>query len=248
MNIVPAIILIVVAAIAGYVLGMVDSRLTASLKKKDETTPAPEPAPAAEPAAPEKSRNRAGEHTVLKVTIDTTLRWHVDLDDVRCEDPTALSVEKRQRLADVAVQLRPWLDANATSNASAPVQLPNLQPRAIEPAPLRPASPTSIAALPAITVPAKIDPMRGFRSLLKNEIKSPMEKKATSIVAMIDEVLQARLLIMPQITESVRLEEGAQGEVIVFVGKTSYSGVDSVPDPEIRSVIKAAITEWEKLH
>jgi hypothetical protein len=237
MNFVPAVILIIVAAIAGYVLGIVDSRITTSLKKKVEDAPPPE---AQKPAS---DVIQPGEHNVLRVSIDTALKWHVQLDNTRLEDPGTLSLEQRQRLANVIVQLRPWMGTQPVVDE--PVSMPpaDLPSRTATPAVPKPANP---APVPANAAPLKIDALRGFRSLLKSEIKAPSETKSMSIVAMIDEVLQARLLIMPQITKSVRLEEGALGEVIVFVGSTSYPGVDSVPDPEIRSVIKAAIADWDK--
>ena len=32
----------------------------------------------------------------------------------------------------------------------------------------------------------------------------------------------------------------------VFVGLTRYSGIDEVPDPDIKAAIRAAIAEWEE--
>ncbi len=241
MEIIPAIILIVVAAIAGYVIGIVDSRLTSSLSKKVEDASAP----IAEKAATEK--NRSGEHTVLKVTIDATLKWYLELDDIRLEDLDSLSHKQRQRLTDVVVQIRPWLEGKPETGTSDSVPVLDFQPRIVESSSPKPISPLVHPVPPtANTAPPKIDAMRGFRSLLKGDIKTPGAIKSVSIVALIDEVLQARLLTMPHITKSVRLEEGVLGEVIVFVGSTSYAGVDSVPDIEIRSVIKAAIADWDK--
>ena len=63
---------------------------------------------------------------------------------------------------------------------------------------------------------------------------------------MIDEVLQAKLLGTPLMEKSIRLEEGPTGGVIVCVGSQQYTAIDSIPEPEIREVIKAAITAWEK--
>ena len=88
--------------------------------------------------------------------------------------------------------------------------------------------------------------MRGLRSLLKSDVKAPGEGKGVSIVAMIDEVLQAKLLGTTLLAKGIRLEEGSSGEVIVYVGFDRYSGVDAVPDPEIRAIIKSAISDWEK--
>ncbi len=85
MDLTPAIILIIVAAIAGYGLGMVDSRLTEAAKKKlaESKTPTPEPEAEKEPQPP-KEQNLKGEHTVLKMTVDLALKWHLELDGAHC--------------------------------------------------------------------------------------------------------------------------------------------------------------------
>jgi len=262
MNLVPAITLIVIAAIAGYVIGIVDSRITATMRKKNEDTEA------ASTEMPASEGNLPGEHTVLKVTVDAGLKWHVELDNKRPEDPGSISAEQRKRLVSTVVQMRPWMDAKPEAETTDAVTIQNIPTRAsgtemvepgiipqgIHPSPVTtiPLSPISAPAAqgsgPVNTAPPKIDAMRGLRSLLKGEIKSPSSMKGVSIVAMIDDVLQARLLMMPQITKSVRLEEGGLGEVIVVVGSTSYQGVDSVPDADIRSVIKDAIADWNNKH
>jgi hypothetical protein len=63
---------------------------------------------------------------------------------------------------------------------------------------------------------------------------------------MIDEVLQTKLSGTQLMDKAIRLEDGPMGEVIVCVGSQRYDGVGAVPDPEIRDIIKAAITEWER--
>lgn len=241
MNLTPAIILIVVAAIVGYVLGIIDSRITASLRKKTEDHDSTKTA-AAQPAAEEK--NRLGEHTVLRVTIDQAIKWHVELDKVQVDDPNEMNPDQRQRLINIVMQLRPWIDGKS-AQTSAPMPTP--QPIMPEPAPMR----SPVSAIPANTsvasTPApKINALRGLRSLLNNEVKSPGEMKSMSIVAMIDEVLQAKLQSSTLYNRNIRLEEGSMGEVIVYVGANRYTGVDAVPDEEIRALIKSAINDWEK--
>jgi hypothetical protein len=237
MNLVPAIILIVVAAIAGYILGIVDSRITASLRKKTEAESVPVVG-ASGPIVVES--NLLGEHTVLKVTIDKTLKWHLELDGLRLESPDALSPEQRERVVNAVTQMRPWLDGKPASEAITAAQpspeLPSFKPLNI-----------STPAQPSVTkITPKIDALRGFRSLLTNDVKTLSKPKSFSIVAMIDEVLQAKLIGSPLMDKAIRLEEGSQGEVIVCVGSQRYDGVSAVPEPEIRDIIKAAITDWEK--
>jgi hypothetical protein len=242
MDIFPAIILIIIAAIAGYAIGIVDSRMTAALLKKTEEAKAA--AANVSEAGKGESSNLPGEHTVLKVTIDDALKWHLELDGTRLEDPDAISLEQRQRTVSVVVQMRPWLDGKPAPSVAFAVPTPAPAPELSLP-PMK-----ALSAVPAVQAipanPLKIDAMRGFRSLLKNDIKDPEKEKGTSIVALIDEVLQAKLLNSPNITKVIRLEDGPLGEVIVSVGSQRYNGVNAVPEPEIREVIQAAITEWEK--
>lgn len=42
------------------------------------------------------------------------------------------------------------------------------------------------------------------------------------------------------------MSQSAEGGVIVTVGASQYTGVDEVPDAEVKAVIRAAIAEWEK--
>lgn len=69
---------------------------------------------------------------------------------------------------------------------------------------------------------------------------------ANSIVAQIDSVLQARLAGTALEERGVFLTESPEGGVAVFVGLTRYSGLDEVPDPDIKAAIRAAIAEWEE--
>jgi hypothetical protein len=241
MSLTPAIILIIVAAVAGYFLGIFDSRLTEAAKKKLAEVSAP----AAEDEEKPKDQNLKGEHTVLKVTVDTALRWHLELDGTRIDDQAAMSAEQRQRLVNVVVQMRPWIDGKLAPAAPVPTSITPPESMRPVPEPNLPA-PKLAQQFQVAAPPPRVDIVRGFRSMLKNEIASPDKIKSQSIVTMIDEVLQAKLLSSPLLSRGIRLEEGSLGEVIVFVGPHRYSGVDAVPEPEIQAIIKAAIADWEK--
>jgi hypothetical protein len=235
MEIGPAIILIIVAAAAGYFIGIFDSRLTmAAQKKLEETSKPAEETP--------KEQNIAGEHTVLKVTVDPAIKWHLELDGARLEDPNTMNAEQRQRMVNVVVQMRPWIDGKP-----APVAVPATPKPVPEPTVQKPLTAAQVAQIPVPPPPPpKIDAFHGLRTLLKNEIKTPDQMKSVSIVAMIDDVLQAKIPGTPFSGKGIRLEEGSFGEVVVYVDKTRYPSVDAVPDPEIQALIKSAIVDWEK--
>ena len=230
-----AIILIVVAVLAGYVFGIVDSRVTSAVRKK----PA-EAAPSEQPIV--RDSNPPGEHTVLKVNVDRELKWHLEVNGDRLGTPETLTPDQRQKVVNVVVQMRPWLDGKLSQAAPAAVTTaPVMQRPAPTPAPISTPAPS-----PAIKDELKISGMRGFSSMITKDVKTAVEKKPTSIVGMINDVLQQELPGTPYMGRGISLSEGPQGEVMVHVGSQVYTGIDAVPDPGIRDIIRSAITVWEK--
>ena len=107
------LVLIIAAAIGGYVLGLIDRRFTSSLSKKTpEIPPLPPPPPVSE-------SERRGENTVLKISVDKTLKYHLELDGTRLENPELISPDQRQRAITVVIQMRPWLDGKPAPVATA---------------------------------------------------------------------------------------------------------------------------------
>ncbi|MGC1375242.1 MAG: hypothetical protein WA821_03410 [Anaerolineales bacterium] len=220
-------IAIVVGAIIGYLVAILESRLTTALAEgRGELEPE-------QPDAPPPPK--LDEHDVLKVTIDPALKWHVDLDGARVE-PDGLTVEQRTRLVNVVVQIRPWIDGQTLAPVAPKISDPDVDSAAA----------ALIVAEQPVTTPLRIDPLRGARDLLKNDLVKPEPPKITSIVSMIDEVLQKNLEGSPLAGKKIRLEEGTVGEVVVFVGSMRYSGIDAVPEDDIKAIIREAIAEWNK--
>ncbi len=251
------IIFLLVAAAVGYAVGLLDRRVTAGVKKKKqekEEILADEKAAAklaaeqakaeqakAEQAKAEQAKQEKipenNEQTALRVLFDPSMKCFVEVDGQRVPSD-GLTPEQRQRLVQVIVQIRPWIDGKASAPA-APSPAPSPLP---PPAPIRTATPQPAASI-SQTAP-RIDPIRGFRSLLENEVKKKEPVHLLSIVAMIDEILQRKLESSPLASKKIKLEEGTMGEVLVHVGANRYSGIDSVPDPEIQALIKDAIAEF----
>lgn len=221
----------VIATLLGYVIAVVEGRLTDALEKgREEATP---DEPEQEPTP------KRDEHDILKVSIDSALKWHLALDGVRIE-ANDLTVEQRTRLVNVVIQMRPWIDGK-TAPPPKPPETPSVAA----------SSPATIASFP-VTEPSGVSPdlrvsiVRGFRTMLENDIKKPEPIKGPSIVGMIDEVLQKKLESSPLGGKKIRLEEGRNGEVVVFVGAIRYSEIDAVPDDDIKAIIREAIAEWDK--
>jgi hypothetical protein len=226
-------IAIIVGAIVGYLAAIFEGHLTTALAEgREETDPEHPDAPPAP---------KLDEHDVLKVTIDPALKWHLELDEARIE-PDSLTVEQRTRLVNVVVQIRPWIDGKTLT----PVAPKPSNPDADQAAAAALVAATSVVPPPVVSSTPRVDVRRGFRTLLENDIKKPEPPKLPSIVGMIDEVLQKKLESSPLAGKKIRLEEGAVGEVVVFVGPTRYSGIDAVPEEDIKAIIREAIAEWNK--
>ena len=67
-----------------------------------------------------------------------------------------------------------------------------------------------------------------------------------SIVVQIDNVLQEMLDGSALEDRGIHLDEGANMGVVVWVGNTSFQGIDQVSDPVIATVIRKAVAEWER--
>ncbi len=223
-------ILLLVAALVGYVIGVMARR-----KQDAESAPVaptqPEPAPIA-PAQPEPAPAAAApilpeEHCALQVVIDKKLRWHIDLDGKRLEDaPENLTPEQKQRLVHVIVQIRPWLEGKIPAPAPAP-------------------APAPVAIAPA--APPRISLGESFRAVLQSEVqgKKPQPPAILSVVSLIDDILQKNIAETPLAARKIKLEEGGIGEVMVWVGPTRYA-LEAVPDPQVKAAIQAAIAEFNQ--
>ena len=147
----------------------------------------------------------------------------LEMDGLRLENKDALQAEQRQRLISVVLDLRPWLEA---------------------------ARPSSPAGAP--------DPVTSQQTIQPSTVVSPDKPKGKgvegvkptpilkSIVEQIDDVLQAKILASPFKDRKIGLVEGPGGTVIVKDGVNRYEGIDTVPDPEIKALIRQAVAEWEK--
>lgn len=234
-TITPGVFLIILAVtvlislLAGYAARMFEER----------------PKPADQPFSADSEAGQVilpEEHTALKVMLDKNLAWQLEIDGARVL-PNELTPEQRARLVNIIVQIRPWIDGKTVAAPATPAPIPT---PAVASPPFAPVASTRPQPPAVEADKLKIDIGRGFRSLFANDLKVIENTKPASIVAMIDDFLQKRLATSPMAGREIHLEEGALGEVIVFVGKTRYPGVEDVPDPEIQAIIKAAIKDWEK--
>ena len=150
--------------------------------------------------------------------------------------PADLSHSQRERLIGHLTNLLAWLkqgfEAKETSPpiTTAPPAVPFVQDHLTSPT----TSPQS----------AKFSPIDLVARAVQGETRPPTPEK--SIVAQIDEILQEKLNTSPLAGQGIRLIEHPTQGLVVMVGLKRYEGVDEVPDPEIRSLIRESVAEWEQ--
>lgn len=234
-----------VAWIAGlvfvYLFGIFEGRGQGYKRRKAEEEQERMSQPAPPPTQPEMVR--VDDPGLLRIKEENG-SFVLDLDGKRV-NPISLSSDQRKRLIDMLNIMRPWLEARAAASSHRPtVPPPSPPPTTLNerlsafgstppedrPAPSQPASPPPQPPAPRSSTIAKED--------------RPVAP-ANSIVSQIDSILQSRLVGTPLEERGIFLAQSPEGGVSVYVGLTRYSGIDDVPDPQIKAAIRAAISEWE---
>ena len=239
----------IAALIFVYVFGLYEGRGQGYKKRKAEEELEKKDKP--EPSSKIKTETITVDDPGLLRIKNENGSFALDLDGRRV-NPLSLSGDQRKRLIDMLNIVRPWLEGRAApaadlsmnaSTMSMPSESNALSerldtfagaPPQNKPAPLQPAPPVSQP------IPQPTAPRPG--TIAKEDRPSA---PANSIVSQIDSVLQARIEGTPLGERGIFLTQSAEGGVNVYVGLTRYSGVDEVPDPEIKAAIRAAISEWE---
>jgi hypothetical protein len=107
------------------------------------------------------------------------------------------------------------------------------------------------AAQPASTEPQQVSLEEPAVQQVKTRPAAPAipsedAVRPASIVAQIDEILQELLPLSPLANKNIKLTEDPEQGVTVWVDNESYSGVDGVPDPDVRALLRKAAQEWER--
>ena len=250
----------------GYFFGLFEGRGQGYKKrqKEEKDEKKDQPLPPASPPAP------SNETPILDVSVGPDGQLRLKLDGER-RNTSALGADDRKRLIAVLTQIRPWLEAPKPAAPASPASAP---PRPASPqqgvsSPQGVPSPMKAALPPQGTPPKKsgtpslLDRMAQVAGTVPPPKPAPQPAPAAkpaapepdddedkpvgeqSIVMQIDSILQARLAGTALDDKGIRLQESPQGGVLVRVGMEKFEGVDGVTDPEIKAIIRAAITEWE---
>lgn len=163
---------------------------------------------------------------ILRIKKDRT----IEMDGASLVGP--LNAEKKKRLIEIVTYLRPWVEGGLAAPATV---TPPQKPLQTQPLPV-----------PVPSASAPVTPVSILAPGAPKKAKSPEEEfKLLSIVQQIDTVLQRRIAGSTLEKTGVRLQESLQGGLEVHIGTDKYETIDDVPDGEIKTIIRAAIAEWE---
>jgi hypothetical protein len=164
----------------------------------------------------------AGQETVLRILAEFTT-WVGEKAQAKPEVPAAAPVIAATSQQAASETLAPLPRPTAVSAAPPPAG----QPGPVTPPNLNIVSILSRAVIP----PARAKPAPAF-----------------SLAAQVDEILQEKLA-QPEnaslAAQGVHLVDHPTQGMLVVVGPVQYEGIDSVPDPMIRNLIRQCVKEWE---
>ena len=95
---------------------------------------------------------------------------------------------------------------------------------------------------------ASADLQRWFGALPAEAHKGTEPEEAPSnprtMVEQINQIMARKILSLPQEKRAIRLVEGTNGNVRVYIGLKAYA-LSEIPDEEVRRLIREAVSEWE---
>lgn len=246
-----------IAWIAGlvfvYLFGIWEGRGQGYKRRKKEEQAETKDQPAPEPqTVTETVTVTVDDPGLLRIKSESGA-FTLDLDGARV-NPSALLPEQRKRLIEMLSIMRPWLEGRpapaqapaTTTTSPQPSLLDRLQSVSAPSAPPVQTPPAPVAVPPSAPVPPSPPSPRPAASKPATIAKEDRPSApANSMVAQIDAILQARLEGTPLAERGIFLTQSPQGGVNVYIGLTRYNGLDEVPDLEVKTAIRAAITEWE---
>jgi hypothetical protein len=94
---------------------------------------------------------------------------------------------------------------------------------------------------PPIERPSLMGGIRRMRSRTSDDLLPRL-----NLAGEIDRIFQGKLMASAMSGTDAKVEENPDGGVRIRVGRGYYDSPDEVPDPQLRSLLKLAIAEWER--
>ncbi|HFB52352.1 MAG TPA: hypothetical protein ENJ48_01540 [Anaerolineae bacterium] len=238
------------------------------LKSYGQNPPSPdEPSPPKMPPSPPPPPAPAKTVELLRVLmVEDTRQIIVEVDGVQYQNLQAIASRTiGQRILESAAALLNFtrgIIATADGTKSIPIPAVKITPWQTD----APAAPAPSGAVSADVLaqrqkfldelgsharaaqppaPPQTTPRRGLLSRRKAQKKEEPVIAPFNLAEQIDEILQAKLLAHGVTTE-MKIHSVPGGGIRIQVGSDYFETVDAVTDGAAQSLIKAAISEWEK--
>jgi len=109
------------------------------------------------------------------------------------------------------------------------------------------------AAAPALQKEPPAEPVRppsvvaGMTNALADVLQPTVKvEPSKSIVEQIDAIFQSMLIGTPYENQKIYIAEDTRHGVIVRIGNDLYEGVGAVPEGEVKTLLRGAVSEWER--
>lgn len=231
-----SILLIVIIALIGFIVGAVACYLFMRGDQQEEeketagdlpAIPTPNPLEATHFEELQVWREKNGKALLVK------------MEGIAASEPAQLVPEQRERFEQALHDMRLWIQPGASAfDPYIPVEksLPVADPAS----PLFMEEGNDLWAQEPVAESA----ISATQEIL--EEPAPASMGVRSIVQQIDDVLQTLVAESPLQERGVRLVEDMQHGVTVWVGLEKYNGLDAVPYPEVHTIVRRAVEIWEQ--
>lgn len=169
------------------------------------------------------------EHSIRIWREGKDRRLVIEMDGVSHYQESELHTDQSRRIAGLIRELQAWMDVSLS-----PVS--PTQPEAFK---------TAASATGEETKSTSLNPLKIFNRSLQPLEKTGSSDPDLSIVAQIDEILQAKLEGIHLDDQGIRLIEGPDQGMVIEVGLNRYTEIDAVPDEKVRQLIRLSVAEWE---
>jgi hypothetical protein len=162
------------------------------------------------------------------------------------ESAKGLDAEQHAAVSIALVDLYSWMEAG---NQAVPKLVVETEPESPARHPRTRGDMVSSEA-ESPTGPEEVKPasMNIFKSLVRTaqkEATQKVEAETPSIAAQVDEILQEKLSASPLAGQGIRLMDLPGQGMVIMVGLDKYPDIASVPDEDIKKLLRASVSEWE---
>lgn len=204
----------------GLVVGFLVAALIFSLKK--------EPALAGKP----KEQVMSDAHNKVRIWREGgDKQLVVEMNGVSYHQGGKLPAEQKQVVEDLVIELQAWLGKAVVASTVI-----------TESAATLPANEQAVINKEGTS----LNPLKIFGDAIRSKPSSKADDHDQSIVAQIDQILQAKIEGTDLEERGIRLVEGTDQRMIIEIGLNKYTEIDAVPDEQVRQLIRISVADWER--